>query len=210
MLKDFIWDFDGTLYDTYPVMTQAFVDALKEFGILNVDVAALYRDLKIRSVQAAAESFAAKYHCSSKDITAAYHRIEHATQQAPAPYPGAEAVLKAVIDHSGRNFLDTHRDQSVYQYLDQNGLSQYFSGGVDASQDFPRKPDPGAINTIVAQYQLDPATTVMVGDRSLDIIAGNNAGVQTIYFNVDGYNDAPSATYQVEQLTDILQLLPKS
>ena len=41
MLKDFIWDFDGTLYDTYPVMTQALLTALHQFDIRDIDEAAL-------------------------------------------------------------------------------------------------------------------------------------------------------------------------
>ncbi len=29
MFKHYIWDFDGTLYDTYPVILDGFVAALK-------------------------------------------------------------------------------------------------------------------------------------------------------------------------------------
>ncbi|WP_125604427.1 HAD-IA family hydrolase [Lapidilactobacillus bayanensis] len=207
VLKDFIWDFDGTLYDTYPVMTQALVTTLHKFGVTKIDVSALYRDLKIRSVRAAQQTIADQNQLSVVDLATTYHQIEHQAQQTPQPYPGAAEVLQTVIAHGGRNFLDTHRDQTVYDYLAQNKLSGYFSGGIDASQNFPRKPDPSAINAIIKQYQLDPATTVMVGDRRLDIDAGLNAQIQTIYFNVDGYNDAPYATYQVNQLADILALL---
>ncbi|HAX98844.1 MAG TPA: phosphoglycolate phosphatase, partial [Candidatus Atribacteria bacterium] len=30
---EYIWDFDGTLFDTYPVMVKAFQRALRELGI---------------------------------------------------------------------------------------------------------------------------------------------------------------------------------
>ncbi|WP_294741553.1 HAD hydrolase-like protein [uncultured Exiguobacterium sp.] len=32
MLKHFIWDFDGTLFDTYPVLIDVFVELLKDEG----------------------------------------------------------------------------------------------------------------------------------------------------------------------------------
>lgn len=32
MLKHFIWDFDGTLFDTYPVLIDVFVDMLESEG----------------------------------------------------------------------------------------------------------------------------------------------------------------------------------
>lgn len=33
MFKHMIWDFDGTLFDTYPVMTKAALMAIKKQGI---------------------------------------------------------------------------------------------------------------------------------------------------------------------------------
>jgi phosphoglycolate phosphatase-like HAD superfamily hydrolase len=33
LIKDIIWDFDGTLFDTYPGTVNAFIMALKDNGI---------------------------------------------------------------------------------------------------------------------------------------------------------------------------------
>lgn len=30
---NFIWDFDGTLYDTYPIMLMSLMKTFEEFGI---------------------------------------------------------------------------------------------------------------------------------------------------------------------------------
>lgn len=35
-MKNYIWDFDGTLFDTYPAMVDGAQQALKDFGI-NMD-----------------------------------------------------------------------------------------------------------------------------------------------------------------------------
>jgi phosphoglycolate phosphatase-like HAD superfamily hydrolase len=32
MYQSYIWDFDGTLYDSYPIMLKAFIKTLKEYG----------------------------------------------------------------------------------------------------------------------------------------------------------------------------------
>lgn len=32
-MKNYIWDFDGTLFDTYPAMVDGAWQALKDFGI---------------------------------------------------------------------------------------------------------------------------------------------------------------------------------
>ena len=33
MIKNYIWDFDGMLFDSYPHITSAFLKALADFGI---------------------------------------------------------------------------------------------------------------------------------------------------------------------------------
>ena len=46
----------------------------------------------------------------------------------------------------------------------------------------------------------------MIGDRSLDVQAGQNAQLTTIYFDVDQLHDAPNADYVVQDLTQIIPL----
>lgn len=33
-IKNYIWDFDGTLYDSYPAMVEGAAKALQDFGII--------------------------------------------------------------------------------------------------------------------------------------------------------------------------------
>ena len=33
MIENYIWDFDGTLFDTYPAMVEGVFQALHDFGI---------------------------------------------------------------------------------------------------------------------------------------------------------------------------------
>ena len=42
-----------------------------------------------------------------------------------------------------------------------------------------RKPNPGMLNQIIADYHLDPATVMMIGDSTVDIQAADNAGIQS-------------------------------
>ena len=40
-MRNYIWDFDGTLFDTYPAMVDGAQQALKDFGI-NMDKKEIY------------------------------------------------------------------------------------------------------------------------------------------------------------------------
>ena len=44
-MKNYIWDFDGTLFDTYPAMVDGAQQALKDFGI-NMDKKEIYFKMK--------------------------------------------------------------------------------------------------------------------------------------------------------------------
>lgn len=46
MIMNDIWDFDGTLFDTYPLMMEAFLLALKKYKNINSDYDTVYRLLK--------------------------------------------------------------------------------------------------------------------------------------------------------------------
>lgn len=46
MFKNFIWDFDGTLYDTYPVMLDSIMQSLKQNFAIDGDRKRIYYLLK--------------------------------------------------------------------------------------------------------------------------------------------------------------------
>ena len=44
-IKNYIWDFDGTLYDSYPAMVEGAAKALQDFGIIK-DPREIYQTMK--------------------------------------------------------------------------------------------------------------------------------------------------------------------
>ncbi|WP_461223725.1 HAD-IA family hydrolase [Lacticaseibacillus suihuaensis] len=205
MLTDAIWDLDGTLYDTYPSILSALHETLTKHGV-TVDPAALLITTKKTSVHAVIEDYAAQRGWDAAAIFAEYHDVEVQRVLACKPYPEAQATLEAVVAKGGRNFLMTHRDNSAWQLLANSGLRDLFAGGVTSEMHLARKPKPDAVLYILDRWQLPATTTAMIGDRKLDIIAGQAAGVAGIYFDVDGLGDAPMAEYHVDHLHEIPSL----
>ena len=202
MLVNAIWDFDGTLYDSYPGMMKALGALVTDNGG-HFDLAALYRTTKETSIKQFLTTFGAQLGRSVTDLEADYHHRAAAYLQDIKPYPTALAVLRAIKSQGGNNLLLTHRDHSAWKILAKDHAADLFLGGVDADLDLPRKPAPDSIQYLLKRFQLNPAVTAMIGDRSLDVDAGINAGVKTIYFNVDGLNAAPQADFQVDHLEEI-------
>ena len=203
-MRDFLWDLDGNLLDTYPAMVAAFQRAVSNLGG-SITAEATYQIMRQRSVGAAEREIAAQYGWDWHDLRAGYQKYEPMLQTAPAAFDGAAAVLAKVVAQGGQNFLMTHRDKSALQYLAQNNLDQYFTDAVTAEQPFPRKPDPAALNYLLDKYHIDRSHAVMVGDRNLDIEAGHNAGIAGYLFDIDHLIDVTShPEVQVDNLNDLL------
>ncbi|WP_318766038.1 HAD family hydrolase [Lactiplantibacillus carotarum] len=204
-MREFLWDLDGTLLDTYPAMVAAFQRAVTNLGG-TVSHDETYQLMRQFSVGHAEKEIAARYGWDWHALRAGYQQYEPVLQVAPAAFDGAQAVLKRVTALGGHNYLMTHRDQSALTYLEQAHLAEYFTDTVTAEQPFARKPDPAALNYLLDKHGVDRQTAVMVGDRNLDIEAGHNAGIAGYLFDVDHLIHVTS--HPEVRVADLNELLP--
>jgi HAD superfamily hydrolase (TIGR01549 family) len=182
----FFWDFDGTLFDSYPCVTRAFLKGLNDLGISAGERELLALE-KIHLGHAA--EVLGRQHGISPDRIMERFRA-HETEEGPAgmaPYPGTKETLKTVAEGGGHNYLYTHRGISAAEILDYHGLSRYFTDIVTALDGFPAKPAPDALLHLMAKHGLNPARCVMLGDREIDVRAGLNAGMHDALMDPDGY-----------------------
>lgn len=206
-MREFLWDLDGTLLNTYPAMVQAFQQVVTELGG-TITTEATYRLMRQQSVGYAERTIAAQNGWDWQALRAGYQRWEPQLQQAPVAFAGAKEVLARVVAVGGHNYLMTHRDASAQTYLVQAGLDHYFTDAVTACQPFPRKPEPAALNYLLDKYHVDRQQAVMVGDRNLDIEAGHNAGIAGYLFDIDRLIKVTSSPeIQVTDLNDLLTMV---
>ena len=182
MIRNILWDVDGTLFDTYPAITYAISQALNGLGqvaALNV-IDSLARQSIEHCMATLAQRFRLDPDLLRRRYLAAYASLPLANQP---PLPGVEGVCAAVQRRGGRNVAVTHRDvRSTQALLDAHGLAPLFAGIVSVEQGYPRKPDPAIVLAALRLHALEPAETWMVGDRELDIQAGQAAGVRTCLY----------------------------
>ena len=184
MYRHIIWDFDGTLYDTYPVMARAFAQALAEFGHSEPECEVFAR-LK-RSRPHTAEHYREKYGVGGGFFELEHKRRLEAEWADCAPFPGIPALLREVCEGGGRNYLYTHRGGSALRYLERDGLRGLFTGFVTGEDGFPRKPCPDAILHLLRTHEIPPKKALMIGDRELDVMAAKNAGIAACLFALLG------------------------
>ncbi|MFC4771662.1 HAD-IA family hydrolase [Enterococcus hermanniensis] len=199
---NFIWDFDGTLYDTYPIMMQALMKTFKDFNIER-DETIIYRKIKEESIR----QMIIDWKLPVPDFYRVYHDYEAKQNKDSFPFNETREMLEELQAIGGQHFILTHRTvESTWSLLKRDGLEDLIVAIIGSDSNFPRKPDPTALNYLMETYQMDRAQTVMIGDRQLDIEAGNNAHVRTCFFDLDHFDQAINATYFINNLKEMVQI----
>ena len=183
-VRHFIWDFDGTLFDTYPIIIGQIQQALGQFGCA-IEPLELMEQL-LHTVGTGLKYCAEKFSLDLAALTDAYTRLHKASALLPVapPMAGVEQALTAVVASGGRNYIFTHRAlDSTRAYLEKYGLSRYFTDIVGPdTPGFAWKPAPDAIEYLLDTYSLDPREVAMVGDREIDLQSARAAGVYGIHY----------------------------
>jgi len=186
-MKNVIWDFDGTLFNTYPEMIKAFSQTLAYFNIedFEIDTEDIYATMRRGSVGTAVKKFSAIYGLQETQVRDKFNHIEPELVQNARPFEGIADLLKETKLANRHHFLETHRNQLAVELLNEFELTQYFDVMVTKDDGVKRKPNPEGINLICEKFELNRGETVMISDRKLDIEAGNNAGINSWLFDYD-------------------------
>ena len=171
---DYIWDLGGTLLDNYETSTAAFVETLAQYGI-EQEHDRVYEALKV-STAFAIEKFAPNI----EDFLENYKENEARELEHPVLFEGIPELLKDISDKGGRHFLVSHRNDQVLEILEKTSIAAYFTEVVTSNSGFKRKPDPESMMYLRENYQI--SSGLVIGDRPIDIEAGQAAGLATHLF----------------------------
>ncbi len=191
MIKYLIWDAGGTLFDTYPAVVEACRVALSGFGKAAPSewVMALCKQTTSHGIRTLADMFSLDEMTFQQHFKQSYADID--VQYQP-PFPGVEDVCRYICEIGGRNFIVTHRARASLQtLLEAHRMAHYFTDSIAKEDPYPRKPDPAAIEALIARYTLDRSKCLLVGDRNLDIVAGQRAGIRTCFFGSELHEAQP-------------------
>lgn len=201
LFKHFIWDFDGTLFDTYPVLIDVFVDLLKSEG-RTVDREQV-AELMAISAKTTYETFAV----SETFITNYKQQKTTIERERSGPFPGMHELLETLAARGATHHIVTHRGTSIHALLAKHELTHFFQDILTAEHGFVRKPDPEAVTYLIHRHQMALDETIMIGDRELDVLAGNRAGIATCLMNERPKETV--ATYTVPTPERLKELLLK-
>ena len=208
-LKDmrlFIWDFDGTLMDTYPVTFVSYLQrALQDLGH-----PASYEDIMQQMMVTVPHAI--RYYAQRCNLPQLLDRYIFYRDQGPvappAVYPQLKEVLARIRELGGVSCIYTHRGATIFPFLEQGGLRQEFLEIVTPDDaPFAEKPAPDTVLYLMEKYGGTPETTVMVGDRECDLGSGRNAGCHTLHLLTPAVPEYPACDWRIENYGQMLDML---
>ncbi|WP_195513841.1 HAD-IA family hydrolase [Turicibacter sanguinis] len=205
MIKHIIWDFDGTLFDSYPGMVNAFLRALKKY-----EIAAEYDEvlkLFLNSEKTAVQYYQNQF-LLGEELTEVYQdEKSHIDLSNMLPFPYAKEVCQRIKEAGRYNYILTHRGSTTYDILRKNGMVELFTEIVTKDNQFARKPDPEAIYYLLDKYQIHPKEAMIVGDREIETLLGQKAKVKTCFYESGNREPELQADYRVKSLEEVLTIL---
>lgn len=208
MINDIIWDFDGTLFDTYPKMVNDFKTALADYGIDETNE-------NIHSCMKVSESytvtyFKALYKLNNTFFDKYISYKKNMKLELVQPFPNAMDILQQLVFSGGRNYILTHRGDSTMKYLEYYGMRGYFTEIVTSNYGFMRKPDPEAFLYLIDKYQMNKCKTMVVGDRELEILGGKSVGIKTCLYDTNQVTLTVAPDYYINSLNELIGIINTS
>ncbi len=203
----YLWDFDGTLFDTYPKIASALQAAFADFGH-----AVSYEEvltLSKRSVMHALDTLMKRLQTTAtlQQLKDRYRHYEGGySQENAAPlYPGMLELLEEIVRRGGKHYLYTHRGASALRYMEGCGISHMFTDCITSADGYAPKPAPDAVLALIDRQKMITGRVVMVGDRGIDVEAAQNAGAFGCFFDPDHFYD----DYEIELRANTVEELRK-
>jgi phosphoglycolate phosphatase-like HAD superfamily hydrolase len=185
MIRHLIWDVDGTLFDTYPAIARSFQAAAHDLG-----APAAYDEVMCLaqvSVDHCVTTLSTTYALPADQLEELFaQHYQTVTSKDQPPFAGVEAVCEHIRSRGGLNLIVTHRRRSgLDRLLATHRLTDYFADITSHDDAYPRKPDPAAFNVLIERHQLPREATLGVGDRDIDILAAQAAGLRAALFGTN-------------------------
>ncbi len=179
-----IFDLDGTLTDTLEDIADYMNTALAEYGFpvhpvdaYRLKVGSGMRTLVIRSLPEGEER--------EETVNGLEKRLIRLYAENPVGktrlYPGIAELLDWLSRRGlPLSVLSNKAHELVVPVADALLSDWKFEYIRGASDSYPRKPEPDSALAIARDIGVEPGSVVFLGDSDIDMLTGNNAGMETV------------------------------
>ncbi len=211
--KVVVFDFDGTIADTFPVIVDIFHVVSRRKVPLTDSEEKLLRRVALRQVKGRAMlRHAREIHVSYWRIPFLFvicREILKSRMQHVKPMPGMHHAIKTLHEKGFKLYImSANSEKNIRKFLKHERLNSYFTGVYGDVRVGSKAHN---LEDMIANDLAHPKDTICVGDEDRDIVAANKAGLKNIAVTW-GYNslkqlEESSPTYVVKNVSQLLKIL---
>lgn len=207
--KTLIFDFDGTLADTFPLVVEV---AYQLSGAKRLTEKEIYKLRGLPLLRAVRQLGISRWHLPHLILKTRPSMYPH--MAGVEPFPGIEAMLAKLYADGHRLFvLSSNRRRNVWAFLRAQHIDHYFTDVVSVfyGNSFYKV---YGMHKVMKRWRLTKADTYYIGNETLDMHAAHRVGIKGIAVTWSGHVQNDFKKYQpfavVRQPEDVVSLFRKS
>jgi HAD superfamily hydrolase (TIGR01509 family) len=175
LLEGVLFDWDGTLIDSYQADTSAYLAMFKEMGI-SWGLEQLEKHYSPNWYQVYRAAKLPRKLWDDADRAWRAHYAKHR----PKLISGARRILAQISRKHALGLVTSGDRDRVLRQLREFGLTRLFSARVCSGDTRRKKPHPEPLRLAMQQMELEPACCAYIGDAPQDVEMARRAGVLAI------------------------------
>lgn len=206
--KNFIFDMDGTIWNSAKPSALGFTRGIQEYGlkdrvITEQDIRNNFGKTLDDIAKTLLPELPAQEACALMSQKCVPYQYEEMEQDVPGIlYPGVREVLTQLSESHGVYIVSNCLDGYIDMLFDHTDLAQFVKDTAWYAN--PHDNKAANIRHIVDKHCLE--APVYIGDIQGDFIASTKAGVEFI-FAAYGFGEVPEAKYRIENFGDLTQYM---
>ena len=215
MMKNVIFDFDGTLVDTNQVIIASWQHTYRTYLGHEVPVERITACFGEPLLTTLAREFPG---VNPQEAAAVYRTFQNENADGMVNlFPGIRKLLETLKKEGYKIGIVTSRTrESAMRYLHMFAIASYFDDLVTSEDTRAHKPDPEPLLLGLKKLDARPEESLMVGDSPFDIRCANQAGVKSVLVDWRITEDEnprvgeAAADFQIKEPIELLSILEKS